>query len=154
MYWAFLRKLPLFYYFFPPFTTFVVRQHCQCKLAILTNDTCTICACTVSPLLFPQYISIRNILPSDSYHWSIEKLFLVSWASRGLGTRGPIDFTLGFLTSNPLGGLLQTFICNLIFRAHSQADEYSITFPQEQDKVPYCSCPFKKICLFLLCGIL
>ena len=109
-------------------------------------------------------------IPSYSYCWSIVKLLLVSWvcgtqdpsrvpwASRGPGPRGPIDFTLGFLTSNPLGGFLQTFICNLIFRARFLVLEYSmgspITFPQEQDKVPYCSCPLKKICLFLLCGIL
>ena len=138
----------------------MVRQCCRCKLAIFTNDTLpslyNLRLRGFSFALSSIYSHQKHItrIPSYSYRWSIVKYLLVSWASRGPGPRGPIDFTLGFLTLNPLGGLLQTFTCNLIFRAHSWADEYSITFPQEQDKVLYCSCPLKKICLFLLCGIL
>ena len=144
-----------------PFNTFMVRQRCRCKLAILrlrgfafTNDTLpslynlhwlrpTRRLLGFSFALSLIYFDKEHIthIHSYSYCWSIVKLLLVSWvcrtqnpyrvssASRGPGPRGPIDFTLGFLTSNPLGGFLQTFICNLIFRARFLVLEYSMGSP-------------------------
>ena len=78
--------------FLPPFTTFMVRQRCRCKLVIFTNDTLSSLynlrlhgfAFALSSIYF-HYKHITRI-PSYSYCWSIVKLLLVSWVHR---TRDP-----------------------------------------------------------------
>ena len=129
----------------------MVHQHCLCKLAILRGFALAFPLSSMGHQGVPGPLWAPNIFPLEKYYLYTFLFLSFEYCKASFNV---IDFTLGFLTSASLGGFLQTFICNLVFRAGSRVFEYSITFPQEQDKVPYCSCPLKKICLFLLCGIL
>ena len=138
MYWAFWHKLPLSTTFLPcndhffttfllPFTTFMVCQRCLCKLAILRGFALAFPLSSTGRQGIPGLLWAPNIFPLEKYY-SYTFLFLsLEYCKASFSV---MDFTLGLISAS-LGRFLQTFICNLVFRASFRVFEYSIAFPQE-----------------------
>ena len=117
--------------FLPPFTTFMVCQRCLCKLAILRGFALAFPLSSMGCQGVPGPLWAPNIFPLEK-DYSYTFLFLsLEYCKASFSV---IDFTLGFLNSASLGRFLQTFICNLVFRACSRVFEYFITFHRSKTK--------------------